>query len=443
MTIKTQAFLQGYMHEKTADEMSDDIDAVQRYLDTIKPVTPIVAAPGIPQAPPDPGVKTLFPGGKARYERTQQQMPTTTLDDKGRETFTPSSVNDQLLQNLKDPEGNPVSAAEFVATQRRNFKKDRPSYLSRLRQGSLGLGRSGDIQVPSIDRGLLDLRRRIADRMADWKKNKDIEKEKVIPTDPKVVPRRDLIDFDARDQPVSLDNPKGVRSEKIPDEFYDVFDEFRKRPQTIPLIRRIFGLDPEKLRKTPEGTPGDTYPPAELRKHVPEWYSEYHGLPDSATKKDMAMLGHEGTHNYTGGQSLSHKFRQNKRDREIAELTKYEYLQDIPDTSHAGRSYITDIGPEYTQAVTAGLNAMRDITGEYLNTPQQVHQLFDEIIAKPSILNSIAPEHARVFRTYLTLRKTNQEAAEKLRESMARDSQYLVESEPAEDPRVQKDVKRV
>ena len=407
MTIKTQAFLQGYLHEKTADEnIGAPRDYVQEYLDTVpKPVTPIVAAPGIPEAPYVYG-KPLFPGGKAKYERTQQQMPPTTLDDKGRETFTPASVSDQLLRNV------PGGAAALVAEQRSNYERDKPSYLSELLRGRLGLGKSwGNIQVPPINR---------------W-------------TAPMPAPRRDLIDFDARDQPVSLDPPEGVRHEKIPDEFYDIWDNFRKRPMTIPLIRRIYGLDPEKLRKTPEGTPEDTYPPAELRHEMPKWYSEYHGLPEnSAIKKDMAMLGHESTHNYTAGQSLSHKRRQNKRDREIAKLTEYGDMLDIPDTSRDGRSYITDIGPEYTQGVTSGLNAMRDVTGEKLNDPQQVHQLFDEILADPSILNHIAPEHARVFRTYLTLRKTNPEAALELRESMARDSQYLVENEPAGDPMVKK-----
>jgi hypothetical protein len=131
----------------------------------------------------------------------------------------------------------------------------------------------------------------------------------------------------------------------------------------------------------------------------------------------MSDLGHEGTHNYTGG-------------RNPGDYVKGDVKWP------PGTSYITDRGKEYTQGVTAGLNAMRDITGEKLNDPQQVHQLFDEIIAKPSILNSITAEHARVFRTYLYLRKTNPELAEKLRNSMARDSQYLVKNELAGDPMV-------
>jgi len=137
-------------------------------------------------------------------------------------------------------------------------------------------------------------------------------------------------------------------------------------------------------------------------------------------EKGVADLGHELTHNYTGGHEYSAKDRV------------------ITDPSIPGTSYITDLGQEYTQGVTAGLNAMRDITGEKLNDPQQVYQLFDEIVAKPSILNLITVEHARVFRTYLTLRETNPELAEQLRNSMAFNSQYLVKNEPAGDPMVQK-----
>ena len=119
MTIKTQAYLQGYMHEKTAAE---------------KPrVTPIVAEPGIPQTAPDPGVKPLFIDGKARFKRTQLKMPTTTpwaeadnakdpirgrrRSSIGHESLTPASVADQHLQNLSIP------AADFVAEQKRNYER--------------------------------------------------------------------------------------------------------------------------------------------------------------------------------------------------------------------------------------------------------------------------------------------------------------------------------
>jgi hypothetical protein len=400
-TIKAQAFLQGYLHEKTA------ADPRWRQLDhlPVKPrVTPIVAAPGIPQTAPDPKVKPLFQDGKAKYKATQVVMPETSrerliregqaeakrhrdagttpkqqewneglrrriypvLDWMGRRTrelnqdglgdwsFTPGSMNDQLLQNLSIP------AADFVAIQKKKFEEDRPT---------------GTIR----DRG-----------------NKS-----------KVLPRSDLISFDKRNQPVFLDT-----------------DALDHSPATYTESRRVVGLDPEELRKHPKGE-WSPYP-SDLRAN----FKGYHGYPETPEdgsagryKGGIGILGHEGTHNYTGG-------------RDPADYVKrgYEGGGGYP----GGTSYITDKGAEYTQGVTAGLNAMRDVTGEYLNDPQQVHQLFDEIVAKPSILDSISTESARVFRTYLYLRKTNPELAEKLRNSMALNSQYLVESERAGDPMVQK-----
>jgi hypothetical protein len=357
MTIKAQAFLQGYMREKAA---SYPLDPNPR-------VTPIVAAPGIPQTEGDPGVKPLFQDGKARFKRTQLQMPTTALEfptpdimkklenerlpdyvkhrAKGSETLTPASVNDQLLQNL------PIPAAEFVAEQKRNFKRDR---------------------LP-------------------WNKSK-------------VRPSSDLIDFDKRNQPVSLDTWPGWLGQGA---------------STYPRTRRIEGLDPEMLRKHPEGKEWEGQDDSRQDR-------DYHGYPETPDgrsrgypKDSMLSLMHELTHNYTGG-------------REPGDYVRGDV------TFPVGTSYITNRGTEYTQGVTSGLNAMRDITGEKLNDPPQVHQLFDEIVADPSILDSITSESARVFRTYLTLRETNPKLAEKLRESMARDSQYLVESERAGDPMVQK-----
>ena len=339
MTIKTQAFLQGYLHEKTAADPSPDQLPV-------KPrVTPIVAAPGIPQTVPDPGVKPLFQDGKAKFKATPVRMPPTTRDDQGRgEYVTPVSVNNQLLTRV------PGGAAALVAEQRRNFERDRPSFHE------------------------------WDDELKMWNKNKT-----------KVRPRRNLIDFDKRNQPVLLDT-----------------DNLDETVGTYIEDRRIEGLDPEKLRKNPKG------------KWVPEQYMDYHGFPKTHEDRlgghyegGVESLVHELTHNYAGGGAPG----------------EGSYW----DPSSAGTSYITDFGLEYTQGVTAGLNAMRDITGEKLNDPQQVHQLFDEIVADPPILDSITLESARVFRTYLTLRKTNPELAEQLRNSMARDSQYLVKNEPAGD----------
>jgi len=442
MTIKTQAYLQGYLHEKTAEKKKPWVTPLKTA--EKKPwVTPLVEAPGIPQTAPDPGAKTLFPDGKATHKATQLQMPETSRERLIREgqaeakrhrdagttpkqqewnegfrrrrdsvldwmpfraapdpslrevkSFIPGSMSDQLLQNLKDPEGNPVSAAEFVAIQKAKFEND------------LGA-------------------------VVHWSK---------------VLPRSDLIDYEKRDQPVTL----------------DTFPT-RIGPHTDLAERRIFGIDPKKVRENPQG------------RRIPSEYAKrsylqspdtrraslvYHGYPEEqriprkvqakptfldrvqarllgvpldpaaiaiVKKKDpdvgsiVDVLGHEGTHNYVGGNTLG--------DRDSSGEIQY---------FEPGTSYITDFGAEYTQGVTSGLNAMRDVTGQFLNTPQQVHQLVDEIVADPAILNHISVEHARVFRTYLNLRKTNPKLAEKLRDSMARDSQYLVENERVEDPMVQK-----
>jgi hypothetical protein len=357
MTIKTQAFLQGYLHEKTAADPGPDQLPVKPW------VTPIVAAPGIPQTAPDPGVKPLFPDGKARFKRTQLQMPPkgrtagpgSTRYAYGREFVTPASVNNQYLTRVLG------GAAALVAEQKDNFERDRVST---------------DLRVPLTE--------------------KQRAKREVLP-------RNDLISFDKRNQPVLLDTK---------DKSYFPYDEIG----TYPEEQRIVGLDPEKLRKLPEGR----WVSSVQRQGESKPYRDYYGFPEapdggSAGRPDnenMSNLSHELTHNYTGGRGPE------------------DYVERFGDDEFPpGTSYITDRGSEYTQGATAGLNAMRDITGEKLNDPQQVHQLFDEIIAKPSILDSISIQNARVFRTYLTLRETNPKRAEKLRESMARDSQYLVKNE--------------
>jgi len=95
-------------------------------------------------------------------------------------------------------------------------------------------------------------------------------------------------------------------------------------------------------------------------------------------------------------------------------------------------TYNTSTGAEYAQSVVTGLNSMRSITGQKLNDPQSVHQLFDEIEKNPAILNNVSREGGRLFRSYFYLKKNNPWAAEKLREATARDSKYLVENQAAE-----------
>jgi len=378
--------------KRLTGDIKEGWDDIKEGWDVLKPkpypegwVTPFVEAPGIPPTGSSrlPWVKPLFPGGKAKYERTQQQMPETTKPF-DYEHLTPSSVNDQLLQNL------PIPADDFVAEQRRNFERD----------GALNLEagpRSGE--------------------------------------DP-------LIDFDKRDRRVYLDTSYLRKVQASGNLFPPSW-----WAATNPEQRRILGLDPNELRENPKSEystqapwsasvwkkirgimdrrtddkPKDLHDGADTSKHK-KWL-DYSGWKGGLRRSGVDILGHELTHNYTGG----------LYDDSLGKFTKLK----------PGTSYITDRGSEYTQAATSGLNAMRDVTGEKINTPQQVHQLFDEIVADPVILDSIAPEHARAFRTYLTLRETNPELAEKLRNSMARDSQYLVENEPAGDPTVKKDVARV
>ena len=284
MTIKAQAFLQGYMREKAA---SYPLDPNPR-------VTPIVAAPGIPQTEGDPGVKPIFQDGKARFKRTQQQMPPTTLDDEGLESFTPASVNDQLLQNL------PIPAAGFVSEQRKNYERDR---------------------LP-------------------WNK-------------PQVRPWRDLIDFEKRNQPVSLDTPqmmyfRNIRDGLVREAWSD--DNVSTRIDK----RRIAGLDPEKLRKHPEGEwqrerhPFGTADPLllELDREY-EWeddkkereYSGYPEAPDGGAAghydNGVPVLGHEGTHNYTGGPA----------PEDFEENDMGSWIRRDP-SMEPGTSYITDRGAE-------------------------------------------------------------------------------------------------
>jgi len=104
--------------------------------------------------------------------------------------------------------------------------------------------------------------------------------------------------------------------------------------------------------------------------------------------------------------------------------------------SHPLKEVGTDISPknpyfyalseEYKVGALTFLNKSRQLTGKKLADPQEIHQLFDEIEADPSILDkNYSNEESRLPRTYLLLKETNPQGAELLRSATARDCQYL------------------
>lgn len=203
--------------------------------------------------------------------------------------------------------------------------------------------------------------------------------------------------------------------------------DFDKRNTPVPVVSRLGPVNfPATLAQGGEGPviagfdlaslqAGRPVHPVDIPSaQDPKTFSRYHGLAAANFRPNVESLGHEMNHAYAG-------FGKDPGD---------DSMNANYNLSNPTQSYATSSGAEYTQAATAGLNAMRDVTGHKLNTPQEVHQMFDEIQARPAILNNIAPEHARLYRTYLNLMKTNPQVAEKLRNAVARDSQYLVQEQP-------------
>jgi hypothetical protein len=150
-------------------------------------------------------------------------------------------------------------------------------------------------------------------------------------------------------------------------------------------------------------------------------YYAYDGAGRSIDDKDSGnTLFHELAHSYTSG---------SEKEPQIYEQKNAGGIQD--NLLKRG-TYNTSADAEYAQSVVTGLNSMRSITGQKLNDPQSVHQLFDEIEKNPAILNNVSTEGGRLFRSYFYLKENNPWAAEKLREAAARDSKYLVENQAAE-----------
>ena len=225
-----------------------------------------------------------------------------------------------------------------------------------------------------------------------------------------------LIDFGLRGRPVSVSDRSPVdEAMGFAPPLPSTFRPFNRNQESI-----VYGVYPDKIRGM--GTPLPDSP-------MSDGVAGYNGLPSGTSSKQTPyLLNHELGHTYLladlrdareGMEASGRIQRLNPDERNPMKWEK------VPKNN----SYHTDIGAEYLQGATSGLNAMRDITGQKINTPQQTHQLFNEIEANPKILDQINPENARIFRSYLNLRQTNPEAAQKLREATARDSQYLVQSE--------------
>lgn len=144
------------------------------------------------------------------------------------------------------------------------------------------------------------------------------------------------------------------------------------------------------------------------------------GLPLTGTleQRILDILGHEGTHAYTKTPNLpGHQLT----------LSPWE-----------PGSYITHNDNEYVQGALGGLLLLRHLTGDAVRDPTTVHQLFNSIEAKPSIIdkmNSISMEKTRLFRTYLYLKDRNPEAALRLREGVAGIANWLTNTQRSGGPR--------
>jgi hypothetical protein len=312
----------------------------------------------------------FFPLGTAKYKATQQKLPERIQKGEPNTWYKikPSEINDQLLQTIKG------GSDAFIAEQRANYERDLKS------------------------------------------------------TDPNVRPDPNLINFDLRNtdvdvEPITL-NASG------PNE--------GEGPAYFPYSRTVRGLDSELMKKTPWG----------------KWEASQYPKEEGGEgfKRGLKML--------TSSDAKIDELHENEYENEVnVELAKYNarevdgkvikgrnaggvpvlghelthsYVRPSNDTFNdinKENAYITEYGVEYGQAATSGLNAMRNITGKKLNTPESVDKLFGEIEQKPEILENITQEHARLFRTYLYLKEQDPKAAAKLRQQVSKDSQYLVEND--------------
>lgn len=316
----------------------------------------------------------IFPDGKAPYEKTKIEMPKLGADGQGNPTVIPSSIGNQYLQRI------PGGAEKFVAEQKANFKEAR-SYATGERNGEAdGFG-----QIKGKD--------------GNWMLDPDKEaKRKETLRRTNMAPMPNMIDFDRRDAPVPITDIKDGD------------------PRYYVQRNKIAGVDPFQ-----EGLSLHEKTPSSLEE-VSLRYKN--GVPPAGPvnpSSAVQVLGHEANHSYLNT-SMKHPFPGGSYEGEPSSNP------DFQDPDGAG-AYQTSDDSEWAQGVTSGLNGMRDITGRKLNTPYEVHKLLDEVEKNPEVLDNLNDENARIFRSYLKINKENPESGKRMRESIARDSKYLVQNE--------------
>jgi len=97
-----------------------------------------------------------------------------------------------------------------------------------------------------------------------------------------------------------------------------------------------------------------------------------------------------------------------------------------------GQTYITDEHIEKSQGALSFLNRMRDVTGDKLNSPERIGDLFKEIESNPAILDQIPQENARYMRQYLYLKGNgNNDKAEELKQYLMKVSPFMANNQQA------------
>jgi hypothetical protein len=349
-----------------------------------------VKRPGIQ----DTGIygEPMFPGGVPQYPFVTPTLPPLGTDGKY-PTVTPASIANQHLGNL--PNGQ--TPESFVNEQRSNYERSRKLLGGPFLMGDL---------INTINPNSKAARN---------------------------TPERGLIDFDSRNRPVPVRpegnpfNPAGYlqgafqpRTKASP-----VFDPLSGSVLNMDISNPNFhdqtkqaGYDAEERRSFLERFALEDAGMVPKNLPVHSNIGAYVGQGSRPITKPLGepnniqTLEHELTHSYTNSGGNLNYLRENSR----------------ANRPERDASYWTDNGPEYTVGATNGLNAFRQVTGRKLNTPQEIHQLFDEIEKRPNILNSIGGEHQAIFRSYLNLRENNPPVARQLREAMARDGQFLVQN---------------
>jgi hypothetical protein len=314
----------------------------------------------------------IFPDGKPKYERTKLAMPQLGKDAEGNPTVTPSSINNQYLSRISG------GSEAFVAEQKRNFEAER-AFVDGTSKEPTGFEQNGSYGY-GLDPSKEELRKQTVRRKVGG-------------------PMPNMIDFERRDSPVPITDTK----------------EFN--PRYYPVSNKIAGVDPSLLGSSPhEKVPTSREDVALRAKNGLPLFGPVN--PSSAVN----TLGHEANHSYLNVIK--------KSDKQVYEGPPSD-SPNFQDDKEAG-TYQTSDDSEWTQGVTSGLNGMRDITGMKLNTPFEVHKLLDEVEKTPAILDNLSDENARIFRSYLKINKENPKSGKRIRESMARDSKYLVQNDSAE-----------